>query len=88
MRCCTSDYDPYQSTLEDYYLQSEHLTVVEKEKYLTFLPWKEIKKLVLSLFCMEQVLRGLEDNREEVDDFICYIQHESNRFITNCKKVV
>ena len=80
---------PYQSTLDNCDLQSEHLTVevVEKETVdtsdLSFL--KKSKEEALSLFCKEQVLLGLEENKTERDHLMYVIGVAAGRIIADAR---
>ena len=82
---------PYQSTLDNCDLNTEHLTVevVEKETVdtsdLSYV--KMSKEEALSLFSKEQVLMGLEQNTEERDHLMYVIAVAAGRTIAEARPV-
>ena len=71
---CTASSFPYQSTIDNCDLQSEHLTVesVEKETIDTsFLSTTRMEKAeALKLFSIEQILLGSQENTAEREHFL------------------
>ena len=85
----TANVFPYQSTLDNCDLQSEHLTieVIEKETVDTsdLDTVKMSKEEALSLFNKEQVLLGLDQNKDERDHLMYVVAVAAGRVIADAR---